>query len=88
MTQYSLKKGLKLFGKRGATVVLKEIQQPHDMDSLEPKKNLTHKECAESLTYLMYLKEKNMAGSRDVDAPMAEKRLHSTKYDATSPTWL
>ena len=46
LTQYSLKKRLKIFGKRGAIAVLAEIRQLHDMEHLEPKKYLIHTEGA------------------------------------------
>ena len=35
--QYTLKKGLKIFGKAGAEAVTKELQQLHDRGVLEPK---------------------------------------------------
>jgi hypothetical protein len=37
LTQYSVKKGLKVFGKAGADAVVKELQQLHDRGVMMPK---------------------------------------------------
>jgi hypothetical protein len=38
MTQYSIKKGLEVFGDAGKEAVLSEMKQLHDMGVVEPKK--------------------------------------------------
>ena len=57
MTQHSVKKGLKEFGKAGSDAVIAEM---HDRDVNEPKKaNLwTQGEKNKALHYLMFLKKK------------------------------
>jgi hypothetical protein len=40
MTQHSMKKGLKLFGNAGISAVLKELQQLHNLNGLEPEKEM------------------------------------------------
>ena len=37
LTQYSIKKGLELFGEVGAEAVIKELQQLHDRGVMVPK---------------------------------------------------
>jgi hypothetical protein len=60
MTQHSVKKGLKEFGKAGSDAVIAEMQQLHDRDVIEPKKanQLTQGEENKALHYLMFLKKK------------------------------
>ena len=58
LTQYSVRKGLKVFGEAGKQAVLKEMQQLHDRTVIEPKmaSMLTKDEKKKSLEYLMFLK--------------------------------
>jgi hypothetical protein len=60
MAQHSMKKGLKVFGAKGSTGVLKELKQLHDQKVLEPTnaKNMTFVEKKRALQYLMFLKKK------------------------------
>ena len=60
LTQYTLKKGLEVFGTKGATAVTKELQQLHNRGVLEAKKfyELTAEQRVRSLAYLMFLKQK------------------------------
>jgi hypothetical protein len=37
LTQYNVKKGLKIFGKAGAKAVIEEMQQLHDRAVIQPK---------------------------------------------------
>jgi hypothetical protein len=57
MTQYSVKKGLEVYGEAGKVAVSSKMQQLHDMGVVEPKKvnMLTHEERSKALNYLMFL---------------------------------
>jgi len=59
LSQYTLKKGLQVFGKAGAHAVTKELQQLHDRGVLEPKhfNELTREQRVRALAYLMFLKQ-------------------------------
>ncbi|CAB9512358.1 hypothetical protein SEMRO_532_G161430.1 [Seminavis robusta] len=59
-TQYSVNKGLKVFGEPGAEAVIKEMKQLHDREVGQPVKAalLTPEEKRKSLEYLMFLKKK------------------------------
>jgi len=59
-TQYHIKKGLKVFGKRGEEAVATELRQLHVRDELDPRtpSKLSTQEHASALAYLMFLKEK------------------------------
>ena len=59
-TQHHVGKGLRLFGSRGETAVIKELSQLHMRDVLEPQRpeELTPSEMAAALAYLVVLKEK------------------------------
>ena len=58
LTQYNVKKGLKMFGEAGAKAVIKEMKQLHDRAVIQPKlaNMLTKEEKKRSLQYLMFLK--------------------------------
>ena len=60
LNQYSIKQGLKVFGKKGEAAVRKELQQFHDRRVLEPNKpqDLSYEQRRRSLAYLMFLKLK------------------------------
>jgi hypothetical protein len=60
MTQHSVRKGLKIFGKDGENAIISEMQQLHDMDCIEPKQAqmLTREEKQAALNYRMFLKKK------------------------------
>ena len=59
--QFSLKKGLKVFGEAGADVVMKELKQLHDMNVVEPVDagSLSHEQKQNAPEYLMFLKLKH-----------------------------
>ena len=60
LSQYGLKKGLRLFSEDGEAAVTKEIQQLYDREVLEPKhpSELTKEQRVRALSYLMFLKMK------------------------------
>jgi hypothetical protein len=60
MTQFSIKKGLKVFGKAGAKANISKMKQLHDRKVIEPKpaNMLTREENGKALHYLMFLKKK------------------------------
>lgn len=71
-TQYHVNKGLKKFKVPRAEAVIKELEQLHNMDCLNPKKisELTEEDRKNVLQYLMFLKQKRcgtMKGCRCVD---------------------
>lgn len=89
LTQYSVKKGLKEFGRAGAYAVVTEMQQLHDMSAIVPKKAdmLTREEKRNSLEYLMFLKKKRcgrIKGRGCVDG--RKQRLYKSKEETSSPT--
>ena len=61
LTQYSIKQGLKVFGKKGEATLRKELQQFHDRRVVEPKKpqDLSYEQLRRSPAYLMFLKLKS-----------------------------
>lgn len=58
MTQYYVKKGLRLFGQKGVDAVRAEVVQLDEMNVLEPVSDISDAEKSEALEYLMFLKEK------------------------------
>ena len=61
-----MKKGTQLFGDEGVDAVVKELQQLHDRQVLEPKDaaTMSQDEKRAVLQYLMFLKQKGMEPSR------------------------
>jgi hypothetical protein len=59
-TQYSIKKGIRLFGDRGKHSVRSELQQLHDMVTFIPVSahELTHEQQKQALASLMFMTEK------------------------------
>ena len=89
MTQYSLKKGLKKFGKRAEDAITKEFLQLHLMGTFQPiyASDLSDEEKAAALESLMFLKEKRdgkIKGRTCADG--RKQRETSEKQDVTSPT--
>jgi hypothetical protein len=89
MTQYSMKKGLEVFGEAGKAAITTELQQLHDLKALEPcdPKSLTYSEKKAALQYLMFLKEKRngvIKGRGCADG--RKQREYIAKEDASSPT--
>ena len=79
LTQYNVKKGLKIFGEAGAQVVVTEMQQLHDHDVIIPKHvhMLTWEEKCHSLQYLMFLKQKGVDRLRGMVAWMAGSSMYT-----------
>jgi hypothetical protein len=89
MTQMSMKKGIKEFGKEGVDAVLVELQQLHDRKVLEPQNasQMTREEKRASLNYLMFLKKKRSGRIKGRGCADGRKqRIHTKKEDASSPT--
>jgi hypothetical protein len=89
MTQHSIKKGLKLFGKDGEAAVISEMQQLHDMECIEPKSSqmLTREEKLAALRYLMFLKQKRCGRIKGHGCADGHKqRLYKTKAETSAPT--
>ena len=89
--QFSLKKGLELFGDKAEAATGKELQQIHDMDtytSMHPNE-LSSKEKAKALRALFFLTEKHNGDikGRNV-ADGSKQRIFEgyKKSDGTSPT--
>jgi len=59
-TQYSIKKGIKLFGDKGKKSVTSELQQLHDMVTFIPVNTheLTREQRKQALASLMFMTEK------------------------------
>jgi hypothetical protein len=88
-TQYSMNKGLKLFGDKGTEAARKEMEQLDKTNVLEPinPSDLTPSEREKVLEYLMFLKEKRcgkIKGRGCADGRI--QRLWTEKHDAASPT--
>lgn len=91
MTQYSLKAGLKKFGKQGEAEVRKELGQFHDMSvfvPMDPTK-LPKAKRASALASQIFLKQKKDVTVK-ARACADERKLHetTTEKDALSPTVL
>ena len=89
LTQYTLKKGLQVFGALGVEAVYKELKQLHEQKVGEPRDastlSLTQKRNA--LGYLMFLKQKRTGQIKGRGCADGHKqRLHTPKDDASSPT--
>lgn len=89
MTQYGLKKGLKIFGDKGTKAVHKEMKQIHDREVLIPvdASKMSRGDKAEALRYLMFLKEKSdgtIKGRGCADG--RKQRRFIGKDSASSPT--
>ncbi len=74
--QMGWKKGLKIFQEQGEIAIEKELKQIHDMEGFQPKHwfELTEKERASALKYLMYLKKKRDRLIKDVGVLMEDPR--------------
>jgi hypothetical protein len=89
MTQHSVKKGLKEFGDAGTQAVLKEMQQVHNRDVLDPKHSnkLTQQQQHNALRYLMFLKKKQYGTIKGCGCATERKqREYTTKEETSSPT--
>ena len=89
LTQYSLKQGLKTFGRAGVEAVRNELQQLHDRDVIIPvnSEELENEERHQALPYLMFLKQKRTGQIKGTGCADGRKqRLQYNKEDASSPT--
>lgn len=88
-SQMSLRKGLRVFGEKGAEAVKKEMQQLHDRKVMRPRnaKSLTSAQRKEALGYLMFLKRKRDGSIKGRGCADGRKqRSYISKEDSTSPT--
>jgi hypothetical protein len=84
-----MKKGIKIFGTKGVDAVMKELQQLHDRNVMEPKSGntLTQKDKNSALQYLMFLKQKRNGTIKGRGCADGRKqRAYTSKEDASSPT--
>jgi Reverse transcriptase (RNA-dependent DNA polymerase) len=92
MTQYTMKKGIKMFGDDGVDVALKEMKQLHDPKVLEPRSpsQLSERERHQALHYLMLLKKKRCGKNKGLGCADGRKqRAYLSKEDVSSPTvWI
>ena len=89
LTQYTLKKGLQVFGPPGVEAVYKELQQLHQRKVGEPRdaSTLSPTQKRNALGYLMFLKQKRTGQIKGRGCADGRKqRLHTPKDDASSPT--
>ncbi|CAJ1950718.1 unnamed protein product [Cylindrotheca closterium] len=87
--QMSAKKGLKVFGDKGAEAVVAEMHQIHYRNVLSPKfaHELTKQQRRDALRYLMFLKEKRCGKIKARGcADGRSQRLYTPKEDASAPT--
>ena len=89
LTQYTLKKGLQVFGPKGTEAVFAEMKQLHDRKVCEPVdvKSLSNEQKTKALGYLMFLKQKRCGRVKGRGCADGRKqRVWTNKEDATSPT--
>jgi hypothetical protein len=89
MSQYSLKAGLKKFGKKGEAAVTKELGQFHDLSVFVPVdgKKLSREERKAALASLIFLKEKRDGTVKARACADGRKQRETTAEDeAASPT--
>jgi len=84
-----VKQGLKIFGKAGELVVSTELEQLHSRKVIKPKHphELSSKEKADALRYLMFLKEKHTGQIKGRGCADGQKqRMYMQKEETSSPT--
>ena len=89
LTQYTLKKGLQVFGPPGVEAVYKELQQLHEQKVGEPRDatTLSPMQKKNALGYLMFLKQKRTGQIKGRGCADGRKqRLNTPKDAASSPT--
>lgn len=89
ITQYGIRKGLKVFGSAGDDAVRKEMEQLHNRDVMRPLSGqaLTASDRQSALRYLMFLKQKRdgtIKGRGCADG--RKQRGTMEKSEASSPT--
>ena len=85
LTQYNMKKGLKGFGGKGEEAIKREMQQLHNMDTIEPVTHPARNNKRNSLTYLMYLKKKRCGKIKGRGCPDGRKKRENNKEEEVSP---
>ena len=89
LAQYSVAKGLKIWGEAGADAVIKEMQQLDMREAIEPvmAHMLTAAEKKAALEYLMFIQKKRtgrMKGRGCADG--RKQRVYKTKEETSAPT--
>lgn len=89
LTQYGVKKGLRVFGKDGDAAVMEEMRQLHEMDVMRPRSptTLSSGDKKKALQYLMFLKRKRNGTIKGRGCADGRKqRQLFAKNDVSSPT--
>ena len=89
LTQYTLKKGLQVFGPPGVEAVYKKLQQLHERKVGEPRdaSTVSLMQKRNALGYLMFLKQKQTEQIKGQGCADGHKQhLHTPKDNASSPT--
>ena len=89
LTQYSMNKGIKLFGTKGTDAVETELRQLHDRKVIKPvlPADLSKEHKWKSLAYLMFIKEKGCGKIKGRGCANGRKqRVLMDKEDTSSPT--
>jgi hypothetical protein len=87
--QFSVKKGIELFGDEGRKAVSKELQQMHDMVAYTPvdASTMTREQKLKALESLMFLVKKRCGRIKArACANGSKQRVYIRKEDAASPT--
>lgn len=87
--QYGVKRGLEIFGEKGAEAVLKELKQLHDLSVVSPvhPRDMTKEEIKRALPYLMFLKRKRCGKIKGRGcADGRSQRDFISREEASSPT--
>ena len=88
-TQYSVKKGIKVFGESGITAVKEELQKLETRKVMEPidGNEMTRVEKRVCLQYLMFLKQKISGSIKGRGcADVRKQRKFITKEESSAPT--
>ena len=88
-TQYSVKKGIQVFGEAGITAVKEELQQLETRKVMEPiaGNEMTREEKMVCLQYLMFLKQKRSGKIKGRGCADGRKqREFTTKEESSEPT--
>ena len=89
LTQYNMRRGIKLFRQRGIDAVRKELKQMNDRNVAKPvsPESLTKEQRARALAYLMFLKEKRCGTIKGRGCADGRKQRNwMSKDDTASPT--
>jgi hypothetical protein len=89
LAQFNMKRGKAMFGEAATEAVLKEMQQLHDRQTIQPRhaSELSLTEKRRALGYLMFLKEKRCGTIKGRGCADGRKqRLWKTKEETSSPT--